>query len=272
MYSSLAQSPEEYLFTFDWYYLVLCPLILFVDLLICRMRGKDLLLPVILLVLGSPIVTYFPWIFGTCFLGAIGWISGRMSSLAESSWSPIFVIFMALPIFLPLWKRSRFYTAVALHRLMQVAAIIWVIAGLCQENVRGESNIMFSFSVLGGTLATAFGIAAIVLAYFLNPVITRIVRARRLKKASRFPFMSFKKRMHYVLSLLYFLLFCTAVFIAEEYARETYRHDRIERLKGDFTKKDVHEMESCERNAAASTRGRQFFMISQKKLVNRGRY
>lgn len=127
MYSFLAQSPEEYLFTFDWYYLVLCPLILFVDLLTCRMRGKDLLLPVILFVLGCPIVTYFPWIFGTCFLGAIGWISGRMSSLAESSWSPIFVIFMALPVFLPLWKRSRFYTAVALHRLMQVAAIIWVI-------------------------------------------------------------------------------------------------------------------------------------------------
>ena len=222
MYRFLAESPAFY-----WYYLVLCPLILFADLLTCRMRERDLLLPVPLLALGCPIVTYFPWVFGTCFLGTIGWISGRMPSLAESSWSPVFVIFMALPIFLPLWKRSRFYTAVALHRLMQVAAIVCVIIGLCQENVPGASNIMFAFSVLGGTLATAFGIAAIVIALFLNPVITRTVRARRLKKVSRFPFMSFKKRMHYVLSLLYILFFCAAIFTAKEYARTAYQADRI---------------------------------------------
>ena len=74
-----------------------------------------------------------------------------------------------------------------------------------------------------------------------------------------------------VIALLPIIL-CCCVHCGGVRTRETYRHDRIERLKGDFTKKDVHEMESCERNAAASTRGRQFFMISQKKLVNRGRY
>ena len=140
-----------------------------------------------------------------CFLSTIGWIQDQMPSLVESSWGPVFVTCMAIPIFLPLWKRSRFCTAVALHRLMQIAAIICGMFSLRQWNDHGNNEFLMFFTVVGGCIAQVSGIGAILVAYFLNPVVTRTIRARRLNKASRFPLMSLKKKIYKAMPLLYIL-------------------------------------------------------------------
>ena len=187
------------------YYTIICPLILFIHLLTCRIKNRDLPLPVLLLGLCAPVVTYLPWCLCVCFLSTIGWIQDQMPSLVESSWGPVFVTCMAIPIFLPLWKRSRFCTAVALHRLMQVAAIIYGFFPLSQWNGHGSDEVLLAFTVGGGCIAQVAGIGAILVAYFLNPVVTRTIRARRLKKASRFPWMSLKKKIYKAVPLLYIL-------------------------------------------------------------------
>ena len=205
MYSLLIDNPRVYACIFFLYCTVICPLILFIHLLTCRIKNRDLPLPVLLLGLCAPDVTYLPWVLCVCFLSTIGWIQDQMSSLAESSWGPVFVTCMAIPIFLPLWKRSRFCTAVALHRLMQVAAIICGMFSLSQWNGHGSDEALLAFTVGGGCIAQVAGIGAILVAYFLNPVVTRTIRARRLNKASRFPLMSLKKKIYKAMPLLYIL-------------------------------------------------------------------
>ena len=205
MYSLLIDNPRVYACIFFLYCTVICPLILFIHLLTCRIKNRDLPLPVLLLGLCAPDVTYLPWVLCVCFLSTIGWIQDQMSSLAESSWGPVFVTCMAIPIFLPLWKRSRFCTAVALHRLMQVAAIIYGFFPLSQWNGHGSDEVLLAFTVGGGCIAQVAGIGAILVAYFLNPVVTRTIRARRLNKASRFPLMSLKKKIYKAMPLLYIL-------------------------------------------------------------------
>ena len=189
------------------YYTIICPLILFIHLLTCRIKNRELPLPVLLLGLCAPDVTYLPWCLCVCALQGIGLLSrDHMSPLITSSWGPVFVTFMAIPIFLPLWKRSRFCTAVALHRLMQIAAIIYGIFSLSQwKNDHGNDEFLMFFTVVGGCIAQVSGIGAILVAYFLNPVVTRTIRARRLNKASRFPLMSLKKKIYKAMPLLYIL-------------------------------------------------------------------
>ena len=205
MYSLLIDNPRVYECIFFLYCTVICPLILFIHLLTCRIKNRDLPLPVLLLGLCAPVVTYLPWCLCVCFLSTIGWIQDQMPSLVESSWGPVFVTCMAIPIFLPLWKRSRFCTAVALHRLMQVAAIIYGFFPLSQWNGHGSDEVLLVSTVGGGCIAQVSGIGAILVAYFLNPVVTRTIRARRLNKVSRFPLMSLKKKIYKAVPLLYIL-------------------------------------------------------------------
>ena len=206
MYSLLIDNSGVYACIFFLYYTIICSLILFIHLLTCRIKNRELPLPVLLLALFAPDFTYLPWVLCVCFLSTIGWIQDQMPSLVESSWCPVCVTCMAIPIFLPLWKRSRFCTAVALHRLMQIAAIICGMFSLSQwKNDHGNDEFLMFFTVVGGCIAQVSGIGAILVAYFLNPVVTRTIRARRLNKASRFPWMSLKKKIYKAMPLLYIL-------------------------------------------------------------------